>query len=43
MAETRRDVLRVLGGSALALAAGPRSAFAAERGYGIAFTSFAAT
>jgi len=31
----------VLGGSALALAVGPRSAFAADRGYGIAFTSFA--
>ncbi|MFI4946497.1 MAG: hypothetical protein ACHP85_24680, partial [Burkholderiales bacterium] len=41
MAESRRDVLRVLGGSALALAVGPRSAFAADRAYGIAFTSFA--
>src|SRR4030095_11203860 len=41
VAETRRDVLRVLGGSALALAVGPRSAFAADRAYGIAFTSFA--
>ncbi|MFI4946956.1 MAG: sugar phosphate isomerase/epimerase family protein [Burkholderiales bacterium] len=41
MAESRRDFLRVVGGSALALAARPRLALGAERRYGIAFTSFA--
>lgn len=41
-AETRRGFLRTLGGSALALAAGPRAVCAAVgRRYGIAFTSFA--
>ena len=40
-AGTRRGFLRVLGGSALALAAGPRAGLAAGRGFAIAFTSFA--
>jgi sugar phosphate isomerase/epimerase len=39
--ETRRDFLRIVGGSALASAVGPRGGLAAARGYGIAFTSFA--
>jgi sugar phosphate isomerase/epimerase len=41
VAESRRGFLRTLGGTALALAARPRGLFGAERGYGIAFTSFA--
>jgi sugar phosphate isomerase/epimerase len=41
VAESRRGFLRRLGGTALALASGPRALFGAERGYGIAFTSFA--
>ncbi len=39
--EPRRGFLRVLGASALGLAALPRLVLGAERGYGIAFTSFA--
>jgi sugar phosphate isomerase/epimerase len=41
VAETRRGFLRVLGGSALGLVAGARATLAADRRYGIAFTSFA--
>jgi sugar phosphate isomerase/epimerase len=41
VAESRRGFLRKLGGAALVLAARPRGLFGAERGYGIAFTSFA--